>query len=444
MKSFDNILLSLTPKSIRELGGKDLSSSKIFITIALVGIPLIAIFSASYTFAGYTPIAICCWAALGISLLAIPVFYITKKPIFASNFFMTSGLFILVIGGFWAGGIHSPGVLWFSTVQILSIVMFQRRHALTWVAIYCLGALALAQPHLFGLTVTNIISERDFVFFKFIGSLGSAFFMVVIALAGRTQHLLMQKEITRKNEQLTESVGHNTTLVRMLSHDIANLLAIIKFSAEFIGQGKNSPKSLERMNRAIANMTDLIDHVREQQAILSGKKQPQIRETNLVYLVGEAVDLVKEKLSAKNIEIRTIYDKHEKYSAFAEMISTTNVILCNILSNAIKFSEKGSSISIELKNLEDCIQVQITDTGVGMPKAILNNLFHFSSQTTRLGTDGEKGTGFGMPLVKTYMESFGGSIEVKSQSIHDNPQEHGTQVTLLFRKPQADTKSFAS
>ncbi|AGH96683.1 ATP-binding protein [Pseudobdellovibrio exovorus] len=84
------------------------------------------------------------------------------------------------------------------------------------------------------------------------------------------------------------------------------------------------------------------------------------------------------------------------------------------------------SLSLEGAN----VVIEIRDFGIGMPKNILNNLFRMDSPTTRQGTSGEKGTGYGMPLVREYLQMMNGSIEVFSQEVDTSDFVRGTQVIL--------------
>jgi signal transduction histidine kinase len=68
-----------------------------------------------------------------------------------------------------------------------------------------------------------------------------------------------------------------------------------------------------------------------------------------------------------------------------------------------------------------------------MPPVVLERLFDPLHQTSRPGTDGETGTGFGMPLVRKFMTLFGGGIEVQSRDVEAHPSDHGTEITLDFR-----------
>ncbi len=103
------------------------------------------------------------------------------------------------------------------------------------------------------------------------------------------------------------------------------------------------------------------------------------------------------------------------------------------MTNAIKFSPRGSTIKITTKqDVEGQIKVYISDPGVGMSTELVDDLFDLSKPTSRDGTEGERGTGFGMPLVKKFMQKYGGEISINSKPIEDFPNDHGTEICLRF------------
>ncbi len=105
-----------------------------------------------------------------------------------------------------------------------------------------------------------------------------------------------------------------------------------------------------------------------------------------------------------------------------------------MLTNAIKFSEPHSTVSIRSQTEPDgAVQCIITDQGIGIPEPLLRTLFEPNAQTSRPGTGGEMGTGFGMPLIKHVIESFGASIRVESRDRETFPDRHGTTVILSLR-----------
>jgi signal transduction histidine kinase len=122
----------------------------------------------------------------------------------------------------------------------------------------------------------------------------------------------------------------------------------------------------------------------------------------------------------------------------AEPVSFMNSALNNILTNAIKFSFPGGVITIAARNLGAAVELSVTDRGIGMSEKLLADLFDISKQTSRNGTSGEKGTGFGMPLLKKFVSLYGGAVEIESKDIKKYPEGHGTKVTLRLAAAQAE------
>ena len=87
----------------------------------------------------------------------------------------------------------------------------------------------------------------------------------------------------------------------------------------------------------------------------------------------------------------------------------------NLISNAIKFTQNGGTISVGCKTNGNTAEVIITDTGVGISAADLERLFIIEKQFTTEGTNNEKGTGFGLLLCNELLKKNNGSIKVKSE-----------------------------
>ena len=88
-------------------------------------------------------------------------------------------------------------------------------------------------------------------------------------------------------------------------------------------------------------------------------------------------------------------------------------IIHNLVSNAIKFSNKGGTIAVSLADGQNVIAVK--DTGVGIGEGVLGDLFKYEVKTSTTGTSGERGTGFGLPLSMEIAKAHGGTIRVTSQ-----------------------------
>ncbi|MBF0207935.1 MAG: ATP-binding protein [Oligoflexia bacterium] len=161
----------------------------------------------------------------------------------------------------------------------------------------------------------------------------------------------------------------------------------------------------------------------------------KLTPTNLSKIIEKAKFLFRDKLKNKMIELS--YQKHasEEIKVMVDESSFANQVINNLISNAIKFSHENSTISISAKILdENKVQITIKDTGVGIPIDILQNIFDDQKKTTRNGTLGEKGTGFGMPLVKKFIELYHGQIEIESKSIEQYPNDHGSIIHIYLDK----------
>ena len=90
--------------------------------------------------------------------------------------------------------------------------------------------------------------------------------------------------------------------------------------------------------------------------------------------------------------------------------------MSNLVFNAVKFTPKGGSVTIVAKPISDgWVEVSIKDTGIGMNKSIVDNLFRLDEQTNRKGTEGEPSSGLGLIICKDFIEKHGGKLWVESE-----------------------------
>jgi two-component system, sensor histidine kinase and response regulator len=104
-----------------------------------------------------------------------------------------------------------------------------------------------------------------------------------------------------------------------------------------------------------------------------------------------------------------------------------------VVSNALKFSQPGGTIAITARTDGSELYLSIRDQGIGMPDRVRESLFDFTKSHSRKGTAGEKGTGFGMPLMRKFVLLFGGSVDVVSRDIASHPADHGTEFLIRLK-----------
>ncbi len=126
-------------------------------------------------------------------------------------------------------------------------------------------------------------------------------------------------------------------------------------------------------------------------------------------------------------QIKVVFNCHSDASAMLNESKMTRV-LDNLITNAVKFSEKGTTINLTLSNHNDTLMLSIKDEGIGMSQRILDNLFVKFGESKRSGLDGEPTHGLGMSIVQQIMKLHHGDVKVKSQEMR------GTQVDLILNK----------
>lgn len=264
-------------------------------------------------------------------------------------------------------------------------------------------------------------------------------FANTIKFASRSVLEQEKRSESEKNLEIQKK-QQKETLVKILCHDINNPLTVVNGQLQrIIKNAKNNKATLEdiaersekalRCSRVIQH---IIQQVNELEALESGKVSLNCEPVRLKEILDSSFNTLSDKIRAKKVSIHCECD--ESAQVYAEPKSLSNSVINNILSNAIKFVKQNrGKISIKVSKSKSKVCLVIADNGVGMPESIRENLFREDVVTSRPGTSGERGTGFGMPLVKTYMDLYGGNIEVSSREEESNPHRHGTTFTLTFK-----------
>ena len=125
-----------------------------------------------------------------------------------------------------------------------------------------------------------------------------------------------------------------------------------------------------------------------------------------------AEGIAKQYIKKKNINIEVSLPEQLCLTLDKYMIST---VLRNLITNAIKYTHKSGSISINLEEKEGRIQVSVKDNGIGIYKENIAKLFKITEKFSMQGTEQEEGTGLGLILSKEFIDLHNGEIMVESQ-----------------------------
>jgi Signal transduction histidine kinase len=244
--------------------------------------------------------------------------------------------------------------------------------------------------------------------------------------------------MTAEKDRVERSMREKQRLLTVVSHDIANALMVLQgeISLARMSRRPDPPvgrPTLDRMDYACGNIGEIIGSVRMMEAVDQGLIRFSPRPVDLRAVFTNAEVLFAERLAKRRIHIQFPELSDENRFVMADPKILANHVFNNLISNAIKFSYPDSTIVVAVTRESDRTTIRVTDRGIGMPPGLVASLFDLDAKTMRPGTDGEPGTGFGMRTVKSFIDLFGGQIEVFSTSETARPDDHGTTVGIRLK-----------
>ena len=229
-------------------------------------------------------------------------------------------------------------------------------------------------------------------------------------------------------------------LVRVLLHDVGNPLSLLH---HYINIKNKSPEKFRqdeekiwpKLTFATRSIYDILDVVKKQElAISDSHAGVELQKVNLNHTIEESLYLFEEKIKNKNLNLS--FEVQRDYLVLAEKVSLQNDVINNVLSNAVKFTPEGGKLIIVITEELEEIILKIIDNGIGIPISYREAFERDRKIPSRKGTYGERGTGFGLQLIDSYMKYFKGRMEIQSHTLDESPNYHGTTVKLIFRKAQ--------
>jgi signal transduction histidine kinase len=166
------------------------------------------------------------------------------------------------------------------------------------------------------------------------------------------------------------------------------------------------------INSSSKKAHNLLDNLLQWSTTQTGILQTNPEQFDIAELVKENIDLLQESAGEKGININFSDDREQTVFADKNMIST---VLRNFINNAIKFTHPKGTITIEINSHSENVKVSIADTGVGISREALNNLFSIDKYKTTPGTANEKGSGLGLIVCKEFIEKNNGQIIAESE-----------------------------
>jgi len=229
------------------------------------------------------------------------------------------------------------------------------------------------------------------------------------------------------NAELEQSLSFKNKLIAIVAHDIRNPMASLTSLIHLYNGGliekQDLKKMMAKLEASAVSVNFLIENLLNW--VLSQKEslKPVYKSFNLSELVTKTCLEVESQLKAKDLSLEVQGFKSEEYINSDD--SMINLVLRNVLSNAIKFSRKDSEVIVSYKKDESHHHVIVQDFGVGMTKLEVAKLTE-GEISSQFGTNNEKGTGLGLALSKEFLTALGASYKIVSE------KGRGTEFTILL------------
>jgi two-component system sensor histidine kinase/response regulator len=234
---------------------------------------------------------------------------------------------------------------------------------------------------------------------------------------GMAELELKNIEIEKQSEQLQQLNQVKDRFFSIISHDLRNNLTTMKLYFDLVANANFKGESQQSLGKQVAgSVQNTIDLLENLLVWASGQIKGVLvepKKVNIHKLAEENCQMLRSMAIQKNIQLQNDTDEDACIMADPNMV---NLILRNLLSNALKFTPEGGNVSILSQEEDEFHQIIVIDNGVGIEAEKIPHLFTAHLNVSTQGTGNEKGTGLGLMLCKEFVEKNGGSIWVESEA----------------------------
>lgn len=228
-------------------------------------------------------------------------------------------------------------------------------------------------------------------------------------------YYLLSNKNKHESTEISSNKLNNSTLFSVIAHDLKSPFNTLIGYSKLLNQSVNDLnvdeiiEISENINIVSQNAYNLLENLLNW--FMMQKKQLVFYSSqfNMKDIVEFTIKYMELFAIQKGLKLINNVPGNVIVNADKNMIST---VLRNLLSNAIKYTQEGGTIEISYREYKLYHQILVNDSGVGMSKIQISNLF--KPINSELGTDKERGTGFGLLICKEFVNKHGGEIKVKS------------------------------
>lgn len=264
----------------------------------------------------------------------------------------------------------------------------------------------------------------------------SAIILITVYRSGQRRRkintllLQHQEDMEKRSEELERLNQVKDKFFSIISHDLRSPINALAGLLDLIDRGAIKPEEMHKHTQELKirfnHTRTLLNNLLDWTLLQMDKLNLQATRINLHKIVEENIQLLN---SVQGKHIQMLNEIPLDAVGFADS-NTINLVIRNLMTNAIKFTMDGGEVIIAAKPKGFEWVISVKDNGIGMKPEVLNILFDKTAPYTTRGTANEKGTGLGLILCKEFVEKNGGKIWVES--------EEGKGSMFWFTLPKGD------
>ena len=265
--------------------------------------------------------------------------------------------------------------------------------------------------------------------------------LLILFLSDMIYVLYLNKHLQITARKAESANKAKTDFLSTMSHDIRTpmnaIVGLTALAEKNPGDVESTKESLRKISLASNHLLTLINDILDISKVESGNLKLSPLTFSIVETVENLVNISQPMIKEKNIEFSFHINQIEKEYLYADQLRL-NQIYINILSNAIKYTEPGGRVSVDLREepsaQSGCVKLTyvVSDTGIGMSPEFMASMYKPFSRQVDSRVNSIQGTGLGLAITKQMVDLIGGTIDCQSE------QGKGTTFTVTLDIPVAD------
>ncbi|MCB9062487.1 MAG: PAS domain-containing sensor histidine kinase [Halobacteriovoraceae bacterium] len=239
---------------------------------------------------------------------------------------------------------------------------------------------------------------------------------------GAISDISAEKQAIKESIKSEKDSANKDKFLSLLSHDLRTPVGKIQSLSEILIEDMESMDKTE-VSEIIQNIYDvsesalyLISSLLSSQRIKGGDIDLKLKNVDIVQFIKTTLSEFKNLYKLKNITLKESLPEKPIFCEIDELL--INQVIINLLTNAEKFCQKGDEIAISVyKKGSDYALICVEDSGPGIPPEDIFELFQYKELEKSTGSNGEIGTGFGLPFCHEIITSHGGRILAGSSNL---------------------------